>query len=793
MVPDVHDAAEVAGGGPSKHGDDGKSHSLPLRPASHDTPTKIITTPRSGVIARDITQEFTEAASRLPVGVLIKDDFFTLFESVGALEIMDPKLDSGYVEPGESIDDDYDVMRPLSPEETIGVMDQLLCQEMAWHLGSPLSQTLFTSLYLDRLLSTSPKPLEEIQFVGSNPMFPPLLGMLRAYSIALIKCCYFVHGMIGTERCYEEEDFVTNLYNRNLFSTVDEQEIMELLDHEISSMDDKLPQEVKKALINRLQFRKVFLAALASSNESCEAAPSPPWQDCLTLLGRVIDSSKYGIPVPESFSVKLQRKLASTVPPRPMVELKFDKALEHLRRLCQDSHDVMSLRELHGSNNIKTFLSIFQFRKPQPLVYVRTLLQTVVIGDVFSEEEIYRMKQLLFEDLAEIVLPADILLDPRNQEIEAVHDPRFHMAIYMEHFARRVQQTYVDHFRILCQNRSRMRRLLCHSIHEWEAIQNEAEDIDTDLRRYTHEKPILIDNPNNNDDDDGVTNDEKGEMYSYPLSSWAYLFKLRQMEQTVQLGFELDIYQPDELGGMYCTDEFGMTLSYNEFQIMEAIASQEFSYGLSCFYTTLLRLQLINIPSRPFGKNHLRYELRMKPFLGIDLPEMFPYEEFIEMVEQRDKTGVVDDCLKDIEMERGGSEQNRDEDGGGGSGRVGGDNRENRDGDEGSGGGGSGGTTKQKEPKKKKDQELTRDGEKQRRRPKGKEREKYPDPATKRKAETETRKEEEEDEELRKKIQEKVKVEVNPSSATRDLIANNSSTGTGTGTGIGTVGKGEVI
>lgn len=44
---------------------------------------------------------------------------------------MDPKLDSGYVGPGESIDDEYDVMRPLSPEQTIGVMDQLLCQEVS--------------------------------------------------------------------------------------------------------------------------------------------------------------------------------------------------------------------------------------------------------------------------------------------------------------------------------------------------------------------------------------------------------------------------------------------------------------------------------------------------------------------------------------------------------------------------------------------------------------------------------------------------------------------------------------
>ena len=41
------------------------------------------------------------------------------------------------------------------------------------------------------------------------------------------------------------------------------------------------------------------------------------------------------------------------------------------------------------------------------------------------------------------------------------------------------------------------------------------------------------------------------ETYTFPLSYWALHTKLRQMKRTVQLGFELDIYQPDELAGMY--------------------------------------------------------------------------------------------------------------------------------------------------------------------------------------------------------------------------------------------------
>ena len=67
----------------------------------------------------------------------------------------------------------------------------------------------------------------------------------------------------------------------------------------------------------------------------------------------------------------------------------------------------------------------------------------------------------------------------------------------------------------------------------------QAEGIDTELRQYTKEEPLREVSSSNE------------EIWSFPLSSWAYYYKLRQMEWVVQMGFELDIYQVDELAGMY--------------------------------------------------------------------------------------------------------------------------------------------------------------------------------------------------------------------------------------------------
>ena len=76
----------------------------------------------------------------------------------------------------------------------------------------------------------------------------------------------------------------------------------------------------------------------------------------------------------------------------------------------------------------------------------------------------------------------------------------------------------------------------CFTIFKPNAEIYQAEEYDTELRSYTGEEPMVAGSQ---------------EIWSFPLSSWAYYQKLRQMEWIVQMGFELHIYQPAELAGMY--------------------------------------------------------------------------------------------------------------------------------------------------------------------------------------------------------------------------------------------------
>ncbi|CCF40968.1 hypothetical protein CH063_02480 [Colletotrichum higginsianum] len=159
----------------------------------------------NGIIAFDITSKFTTAAGTLSPGELVKDGFFTLFESVGALEIMDPKMDSGCLEAEDSLDVDYDVSRPLLPEEVLGIIDQLLCHEMSWHVGYPLSQTVLTSVYVESILMPKPATIDDAHFIRNASGTPPspMHAVLRAYCLGLLKTCGNVNERIKNEHYYE--------------------------------------------------------------------------------------------------------------------------------------------------------------------------------------------------------------------------------------------------------------------------------------------------------------------------------------------------------------------------------------------------------------------------------------------------------------------------------------------------------------------------------------------------------------------------------------------------------------
>lgn len=69
-------------------------------------------------------------------------------------------------------------------------------------------------------------------------------------------------------------------------------------------------------------------------------------------------------------------------------------------------------------------------------MYIRGLVQSLILHDtvVLNQRSI---KQFLFDSLEEMVLPASMLIDTANDDVEAPQDPRFQIVGRMDTFISR--------------------------------------------------------------------------------------------------------------------------------------------------------------------------------------------------------------------------------------------------------------------------------------------------------------------------------------------------------------------
>lgn len=88
---------------------------------------------------------------------------------------------------------------------------------------------------------------------------------------------------------------------------------------------------------------------------------------------------------------------------------------------------------------IQTAVWTLMSRDPQPSVYIRCLLQALIVGDTTILGKV-PVKKFLYDDLAELVLPWSVLLQANTDEVELPSDPRFQIAQKMEGFVQRFSQ-----------------------------------------------------------------------------------------------------------------------------------------------------------------------------------------------------------------------------------------------------------------------------------------------------------------------------------------------------------------
>ncbi|KAG9681025.1 Mak10-domain-containing protein, partial [Aureobasidium melanogenum] len=599
------------------------------------------------MVVRDITKAFSDASAELRQGQLVKDDFFTLFEAVGALEIMDPKMDSGLLIPDkDAAVDNFDPLQNMLPEEIIGVMDQLLSFEMAWHQGYALSQTLFTSLHMYSLLTPYYRPLNAIVFnpKRTSPEQPDSLisSVLRAFCLGIIKSCDAVVQEITSEHYYEEEDFVTQTFTQYMLNDVTHEDVIDELHNALDVLKTQdVSQDIKEALQQRLQLRIHLLEALEPLSLVEVVDKTEMWKAVLGAVNRVNETAKLGKARPDFFSERVQRHLASNTPPTPMIKTSWEEAYPRFTRMAEDNIEAHRFASINNPSplNVTRFAWDFSNRTPQPSTYSRSILQ----GLLFKGQKLLSKTphlSLLLEDIRSLTMSGDPLLNPANWEVELPTDARYLSSRIIDEFMAKALDEYINIPRMILQNRCRMRRTFCQSVGVLDGLQAEAETADAELHTLFPTPSSAI---------------EK----FYPLAAWTYFHKLRVMEWSLQLGFELEVYQDAEMAYLYrflgfvaairaehlqhidlflhlrsrkfkkhgqreMAEQVASSQASLAFHTAQASVTAEFASALASVYAVLEALKLVSQlnAAELYSTDNRRHELRLKPYLPIGTPSL---------------------------------------------------------------------------------------------------------------------------------------------------------------------------
>lgn len=562
---------------------------------------------------------------------------------------MDSKMDVGFVPAGEPVDPPFDPTLPLSAHQTLWILDQLSSLEIAWIEGYPLSQTVFTSLHFDRLISPDnryPYTLnygEPADLSTDEACLTHLV--IKAYCVCLAKCAAQALLVVGQQHHFDEEDFISHLFGRELVPRLSEDDAKALLDDAIRwVVESNLPQDVKAALENRLQARKLYMLSTFGEVNL--------WAHLIGFMEDKMTEESHGLaePIPEAFTDKVQRHLATSTPPRPVPQLTWAESQKKWIKLLSDIEEADRLTDSSARQDPACLQkAVWSYASRNPNTYARAIFQDLLFTDGAVRQDMPHF-DLMLVDIRDLVLAGDTLVDPASFGVEVPSDPRHRCSRIIETFMDRAYDEYLNIYRMVCQNRSRMRRMFTKSpalLHELETTI--AAEADRDIDRIVSQRRL-------------DTNFGRQVTLS-PLSSWSRWYKLNTMSGTISLGFETDIYLDYEMGGMYwylsliniekrnllrhietfLLDRMAQVVNSRNIRASsECLATQDWikclqeevevtillAETLSDLYALLSHVKLIKPRSRPFADAQLVHEARMKPYLAVTDPAPPSVERF---------------------------------------------------------------------------------------------------------------------------------------------------------------------
>ncbi|ETM34217.1 hypothetical protein L914_18662 [Phytophthora nicotianae] len=537
---------------------------------------------------RDVTQLMSAAAKELKVGQLVHEDDFKLFDSMSALELMDPKMDSGMLVngvPPQSISARLEngsvSLEFSSPRDVLATLDELFCCETGWLNGLPLAQSLLTSVYMHRdplnaLCAQLVTPLESLVSADAdvrnvlndnvgNSAKDSLLLVMCSMVLGTLKTSDLVRDAALRADIYEEEDFSPgNGFDVGVLAPISVEAIDTLLQVTQERLEVLLSQH-KASSSKKSSKKKQGKKSSASATGNNETAAASGYE----LL---YPNVRVGAMLCEALirRVRLRRELLATYAGLGLAEgaLNLQQAREGFHRAYELVQGMSTERleldpECFSGKSFGFDPSISRLllsgtpprdvKMPsidEALEQMKKVLEEMVVGcsppewrcmedlRIFLVEFSRQQPTIVARSYVLLFLYADSKIYAKYNFMDwlsasMVMNGVPSVLLSTQEgvlYSSRCIETVYESLKVYLHNRSRQRARIEYLLDEWSILQAEATAVD---ERFTTEMNIP--------------------KAAYPryFTAWSLEESVQLMLQYVVLGLELELYSPSEFGTIY--------------------------------------------------------------------------------------------------------------------------------------------------------------------------------------------------------------------------------------------------
>ncbi|KAI9146116.1 Mak10 subunit, NatC N-terminal acetyltransferase-domain-containing protein [Paraphysoderma sedebokerense] len=537
---------------------------------------------------KDVTEWLDEVTQEFEVGRLIRYEPFSLFDSMSAIEIMDPKMDSGMIleSSDEETDDEVSISskeesstkvsasktkrqnrrstldeafviaqgEKYSLQDVVEIMDLIISCMATFLSGYSMANTLFTCIHL--------------HYPSSIPC-----DILRTFVRGTLKFTGRVRTVVRIANIYEDEDFNTDAFHFNLLEAISEdavlQDIQRTIDglsqetlktHSVGQKADTEPF-IKECLSDRLMFLKSFLAALTLLAQRNVAKGTAEIETMKQVLSKILASSPKLYQHQSyddskalrrrrrnlGFDPLMNKKLIIGTPPRKIPIMSLTMAANSLSQTSENLLKACSVIQCKSTDDLLTFLHYFTRRIPQPCCLSRCQLQALVLtqggmvlGTMSLQDYVRKMITEFcnppYLNIRDSPKPSVISTNRAfdNKRPLTIDQPSSDLSLservneLVTSFLELSEKYVLDFIRTYTHNVARQRRILVKLVNHFDTLQLEAESYDSELELLTEETSC-----------------------PFYFSSWAYSIKLHIMADIIASGFHLELYSSHEMSMMY--------------------------------------------------------------------------------------------------------------------------------------------------------------------------------------------------------------------------------------------------